>query len=232
MARRGSAQVSPDPTVASQNGSPPAVRRTPRRWRDPRLVVGVALVALCALLGARVFAGADDTVGVWVARHDLAAGQPVRAGDVERREVGFADATDADRYVSARQPWPDGARVGRPVGAGELLPRAALETAEPQALTQVPLSVGTDAVPATVRAGSVVDVWVTPDPGAGARQSGRRSTLAFDDVAVVSAPRAGTSLGPTATRQVIIGVGPDQQDRLPTTLAALATGTVLLTLQR
>ena len=49
---------------------------------------------------------------------------------------------------------------------------------------------------------------------------------------VVSAPRTGTSLGPTATRQVIVGVGEDQQARLPTSLAALAGGTVLLTVRR
>ena len=54
----------------------------------------------------------------------------------------------------------------------------------------------------------------------------------FDDVAVVSVPRTGSSLGPSATRQVIVGVDEDQQARLPLSLAALAGGTVLLTARR
>ena len=56
--------------------------------------------------------------------------------------------------------------------------------------------------------------------------------LVFDDVAVVSVPRSGTSLGPSATRQVIVGVDEDQEARLPTSLASLAGGTVILTAQR
>jgi hypothetical protein len=86
-----------------------------------------------------------------------------------------------------------------------------------------------------------VDVWVTPDgaltdagsaAGGAPRGPAPRSTLVFDDVAVVSAPRTGTSLGPSATRQVIVGVGGEQLARLPRALAALAGGTVVLTAPR
>ena len=45
-------------------------------------------------------------------------------------------------------------------------------------------------VPATVRAGSVVDVWVTPDAARAPRAA--RSTLVLDDVTVVAAPAPGT----------------------------------------
>jgi len=101
----------------------------------------------------------------------------------------------------------------------------------------VPLSVPAEAVPATLRVGTVVDVYVTPDAAvSGSRSSGQpgsvRSILVFDDVAVLAAPRAGTSLGPSATRQVIVGVGTDQAGQLPTALAALSSGTVVLTARR
>jgi hypothetical protein len=56
--------------------------------------------------------------------------------------------------------------------------------------------------------------------------------LVFDDVSVVSAPRAGTSLGPSATRQVIVGVNDAQAAALPTALTALAGGAVTLTATR
>ncbi len=195
-------------------------------------MVGVAVLAVCALLGARFLGASSDTVAVWALRVDLQEGQPVGAADVVRRQVRFADQADADRYVSAAGDLPAGARLDRPVGAGELLPRAALGSAGVVARTEVPLLVDTEAVPATVRVGSSVDVWVTPDAVKDARPGSGRSTLVFDDVAVVAAPSSGTTLGPTATRQVIVGVGDDQQSRLPTAIAALSSGTVVLTVQR
>lgn len=204
------------------------------------MAVGVILVAACALLGATLLGGSDDTVGVWAARRAMNAGESVSAEDLVRRDVRFADQHDADAYLSADTPLPSGATLARAVGAGEMVPRGALGAAGSQALTEVPLSVDSEAVPSTLRVGAVVDVWVTPDraadasgpPGGSDGSDAPRSVLVFDDVAVLSVPRSGSSLGPTATRQVIVGVGEDQQSRLPTSLAALAGGSVLLTAQR
>jgi hypothetical protein len=201
------------------------------------MAVGVILVAACALLGATLLGGSDDTVGVWAARRAMNAGESVSAEDLVRRDVRFADQHDADAYLSADTPLSSGATLARAVGAGEMVPRGALGAAGSQALTEVPLSVDSEAVPSTLRVGAVVDVWVTPDRAAAASapptgSDAPRSVLVFDDVAVLSVPRSGSSLGPTATRQVIVGVGEDQQPRLPTSLAALAGGSVLLTAQR
>ena len=204
------------------------------------MAVGVILVAGCALLGAMLLGGSDDTVGVWAARRAMNAGESVSVEDLVRRDVRFADQHDADAYLSADTPLPSGATLARAVGAGEMVPRGALGAAGSQALTEVPLSVDSEAVPSTLRVGAVVDVWVTPDRAADASgppdgsdgSDAPRSVLVFDDVAVLSVPRSGSSLGPTATRQVIVGVGEDQQSRLPTSLAALAGGSVLLTTQR
>ena len=204
------------------------------------MAVGVILVAACALLGAMLLGGSDDTVGVWAARRAMNAGESVSAEDLVRRAVRFGDQHDADAYLSADTPLPSGATLARAVGAGEMVPRGALGAVGSQALTEVPLSVDSEAVPSTLRVGAVVDVWVTPDRAADASgppdgsdgSDAPRSVLVFDDVAVLSVPRSGSSLGPTATRQVIVGVGEDQQSRLPTSLAALAGGSVLLTAQR
>ena len=201
------------------------------------MAVGVILVAGCALLGATLLGGSDDTVGVWAARRAMNAGESVSADDLVRRDVRFADQHDADTYLSGDTPLPSGATLARAVGAGEMVPRGALGAAGSQALIEVPLSVDSEAVPSTLRVGAVVDVWVTPDHAADASgpvdgSDAPRSVLVFDDVAVLSVPRSGSSLGPTATRQVIVGVGEDQQSRLPTSLAALAGGSVLLTAQR
>lgn len=225
--------VSTDPRASGTGlpGSPPAARHRAGLWRDPRLAVGVALVAVCALLGATVLGGADATVGVWAARVPLTGGQALAPADLVRREVRFADGADADRYVSADAPLPAGTVLTRDVGPGELLPRTTLGSTGRAAAVEVPLSVPTDAVPATLRAGSVVDVWVTPDPDLAADASAAGdagSVLVLGRVRVVSLSRAGGALGPTATRQVIVGVEPSQEDALPTALAQLARGSVVL----
>lgn len=224
-------------TTSALPSSPAATRATRARWRDPRMAVGVVLVAACALLGATFLGGADDTVGVWAARRAMNPGEAVSADDLVRREVRFTDQRDADTYLSADAPPAPGATLSRAVGGGELVPRDALGAGDSQSLIEVPLSVDSEAVPSTLRVGAVVDVWVTPDRAADVSgpadgSDAPRSVLVFDDVAVLSVPRAGSSLGPTATRQVIVGVGEDQQSRLPTSLAALANGSVLLTAQR
>ena len=225
--------LSTDPRTrgAELPGSPPATRHRAGFWKDPRLAVGIALVAVSALLGATLLGGADATVGVWAARAQLARGQSVTAADLVRREVRFADQADADRYVSAEAPLPDGSVLARDVGPGELLPRAALGAGDAAATVEVPLSVPTEAVPASVRAGSVVDVWVTADPDLAADVSAAKdatSTLVLGRVTVLSVSRAGGALGPSATRQVIVGVEPGQEDALPTALAQLARGSVVL----
>ena len=223
--------------VVDGTPSPAALRPVRARWRDPRLVVGVAVVAFCALLGARLLGDAAETVDVWAARVPLDEGQRVEPADLVHRQVRFGAQADADRYLSGDDALPDGATLARPVGRGELLPRAALGAGAADPVTEVPLSVATEAVPGTVQVGSTVDVWVTPASASdtGVRPEGRRaprSTLVFDDVPVVAVPASGDSLGPTATRQVIVGVGRSQTSRLPTSIAALATGDVTLTVQR
>ncbi|HET6627763.1 MAG TPA: hypothetical protein VFG63_15335 [Nocardioidaceae bacterium] len=208
--------------------SPPARRTPPATWRDPRLVVGIVIVAVSVLFGAQLFARADDTVAVWAVRSDLPGGTAVGADDLERREIRFGDAVQADLYVSASSPVPVGSTLVHDVGAGELLPRAALGDAGAAALVEVPVAVPSESVPATVRAGSVVDVWVTPD-GPGTAQA--ESVQVFDDVVVVAAPRSGSALGPSATRQVIVGVDGEQENGLAEALARAATGTIVITRQ-
>lgn len=177
----------------------------------------------------RLFSSADDSVTVWAAGSDLRAGTTVAVSDLERREIRFASAQDADRYLSADATIPTGTRLLRDVGAGELLPRGAVGAPGSATMIEVPVTVAAEAVPATVRTGSVVDVWVTPE-GQGDAES-VESALVFDDVVVVAAPRTGGALGPTATRQIIVGVGSADEDGLAAALARVSIGTTVVTKQ-
>lgn len=216
-------RVTAPQTLRDDLASPPARRSRVRTWRDPRLVVGVALVAGSGLLGATLLAG-DDTVAVWAVAESLETGSPVAADALQRREVGLS-ADEASVYLPAAEPLPAGTVLARPVGAGELLPRAALASGEP-AVVEVPLSVPVDQVPVTARVGSVVDVWVTSDPAIGG-ESAREAVRVLEDVRVVELPRS-TGLGAGGTRQVVVALPVEREGDLPRALAQVAQGTVVL----
>jgi hypothetical protein len=221
------------PTTAREvepRGASPMARRVQHRaWRDPRLVVGVLLVAISGLLGAVLLDQDQEPALVWAAAGPLVAGQHVAAGDLVAREVRFADGQAAGRYLDAGADPPADAVLAREVGAGELLPVAALARAT-ERLTEVPLSVPADALPATVRVGGVVDVWVAPDlvsqPLQGAPPDAQ---LVFRRVPVLALGRPGSSLGPSANRQVIVGLDDGAARDLPGALTALTSGTVVVT---
>lgn len=214
--------------------SPVARRHARAVWRDPRLVVGVLLVAGSVLLGARLLARADDSVVVWAVRHDVARGASLGPDDVVARHIRFFDRADADHYLAATAPVPAGTVAVRDLGAGELLPRSAIGDASTRAAVEVPFSVPGDAVPASVRPGTVVDVWITPGRAASspsADSTPGRSVRVFDDVTVVAVPATGTALGPTSTRQVVIAVPPAKESALPAALARAASGSVVVVKQ-
>ena len=105
----------------------PAARRvTTPGWRDPRLWVGVAIVAVSVLVGAWAFGSTDDTVPVWAAAGTLPAGHRLTADDLTVRRVRFADADDQRRYLPADRQLPADLRSCGRVGEGELLPGAAV----------------------------------------------------------------------------------------------------------
>lgn len=142
-------------------GVPAATRATTPGWRDPRLWVGVLLVAVSVAAGARLLASADDTVAVWALASDAGAGAEITEADLEVQRVRFADADRLDAYFATEDELPSPLRLVRAVGAGELLPRAAIGDPEASGDTvELPISVDPAQVPPSVRAGSVVSVYV------------------------------------------------------------------------
>jgi hypothetical protein len=188
----------------------------PPRWLDLRLVLGVLLVLGSVLLGARLMSAADATVPVWAASDDLAAGTVLTADDLTAVEVRLDSA--AAGYLSTGVS-PDGRTLSRAVGAGELLPRAALEA--PAELVQVALPVQAGYVPPALRRGQLVDVYAVADPAAGAVGTADGSvTLVVGEAPVqaISGRTDGVLATPTTTVQVVVAVGADD---VPDVLAAV-----------
>lgn len=201
--------------------SPSAHRSTRAGWRDPRLVVGIVLLTVSVVAGARIVGGADAMTEVLAARGPLAVGQPVGPEDVTTVRVRFADDAEAGRYLPGAEPLPAGTVVSRAVGRGELLPRAAVTVGGGPALLQVPLVVESGRVPREVRPGDRVDVWVTPQEVAGAASP--TAALVLADVEVVSHRADGSG-----QRQVVVAVSPDLEPTLSRVVARIDTGSVLL----
>lgn len=186
---------------------PPAVRAATPGWRDPRLWIGVAIVAASVVAGARLLAAADDTITVWGVAADMGAGDQVTADDLVAQRVRFADDGQLDRYFAADESLPAGLELLRGVGEGELLPRAAVGSTEETDSLQVPISVAAERVPSSVGAGSVVDVFIVArptDPRAPA--PGGPGEPALQAVTVVAAPALDEAFGTTGERQLDLAV--------------------------
>ncbi len=190
------------------SGVPPALRGHRSGWRDPRLWIGIVLVAASVVVGARVLAAADDTVQVWAAASDLGAGQRVGADDLVAQRVRFADTDALGGYFTVDDELPADLELTRSIGQGELLPRAAVGTPDQTGLVEVPIAVEPELVPPGVEPGDVVDVYVVAPISADA--DGQQAALpdgpALTGATVVDAPELASSFGTSGKRQLVLGV--------------------------
>jgi len=138
-------------------GAPIAGRLRRPGWRDPRLLLGLLLIAVSVTAVTATVRSADETAPYYAARTTLTPGTIVTRDDVKIVRVRIEGGT----YVApGDEPW--GKVVARVIGRDELLPAGALTAAENFAArtiavrTTLPLADGIDA-------GSVVDVYLTTD---------------------------------------------------------------------
>lgn len=179
---------------------PAATRSRPSAWRDPRLWVGVVVVAVSVVAGARLLAAADDTVSVWAVGADAGPGARLDPADLEVARVHFADEDELSSYFTTDDALPADLRLVHGVGAGELLPRTAVDRADRDADTvELPVAVDADQVPPAVAAGSVVDVYL-----ADGRARDRPAGPAIDGATVVAAPAMDATFGSTTGRRQLV----------------------------
>lgn len=178
----------------------PPLTRLARRpsWRDPRLGVGVLLMAASVALGAWTVAGASPTTPAYAAREALSPGQALDPDDLVVVEVNLGDAGP---YLVPGAGEPGG-RVLRTVDAGELVPARAVAAAGALDVRPVVLDVA-GSLPAGVTRGAVVDLWATPRAAAGAAPEERpKPSMVADGLDVVRVAESSSVMAGTGTTAV------------------------------
>lgn len=202
----------------------PTQRNRRARWKDGRLVLGVLLVAITALAGARLLASADDTTAVWAAERDIPAGTRLTGDDLTSVRVRFTSSEAAGQYVAAEASL-QGLVAVRAVAAGEFVPRQAAVSQTDNERTELPLSVQAGRLPADTAAGDQVDVWVLPKSGGPDQQPARRL---WDKVRIQQVEAVKGVAGGSARRQVLVALDRSDLANLPSALAAIGSGEPVL----
>ena len=188
----------------------PQARRIRTERRDLRLAIGVGLVVVSVVLGAKLLSTAGDRVPVWTAKQALAAGTTLRADDV------VAVSVAADNLASYLPQSSDvtGKVLARDVGAGELVPTAALTDSATGARRLVTVPVDPLHAPPGLARGERVDVYVSPKDGASVGQDGVTvlPTLVLSG-ALVADPGSVDTAGTTSQIGVVLDVASKDADR-------------------
>lgn len=177
---------------------PIAGRLTRPTWRDPRLLIGIALIAISVVSVASVVRSADVTMPHYAASAVLTPGTVLTEADVVVTNVRVSQG----EYLTADADPPWGQVVTRVVGPGELVPARALAEAETFSARPVAvpssLPLGED-----IERGAVVDVWLTESA-----EDGPESRLVGEALVVDQVDREGGafSVGGTETVYVVVPV--------------------------
>lgn len=208
--------------------SPGARRLAAPGWLDGRLVLGVLLVLVSVVVGARVLSAADRSTMVWALDRDVSAGSQLTGSDLRQVRVRLFD--NAQQYVAvAPGTQPTGYVVLRALGRGELLPHEALAAPGKEVdFREVTVPVASAHLPPGLQAQQQVDVWVTPeskgaDPQVAADPPGVAAKLVLQGVTVMSVDRDNGALGGSTTVPVVLQVRPQEVAGL---LSALSLGRV------
>ena len=192
--------------------SPVSRRIRSPSWLDLRLVAGVVLVLACVVLGVRVVSSADRTSRFWAASHNLAAGVVLQSSDLHAVAVRLPSDSAGYEPVGTDVV---GKALTRPIGAGELVPRSALDLVAPATTVTIPL--GGDDAP-KISPGQRITLWVSTKQCP--------SATVLNDVAVQSVQNAhASSLSASDGEDLIVRVTPALAQRVVEALAL--TGGVL-----
>ncbi|MCD2444006.1 SAF domain-containing protein [Agromyces sp. SYSU K20354] len=123
---------------------------------DPRLIIGIVLIAGSTTGVWALVSGFDDSIEVYVAHETITAGSAVEVDDLAVESVRLGSS--AERYLLADAPVGDGLVATRTVQAGEFVPRSAVDEVDRTGLSVVVVP-SRGPLPSGLSAGDRIDVW-------------------------------------------------------------------------
>ena len=174
----------------------PSFRKLHVRWRDPRFVGGLALVALSAAAGGYLLAG-PATLPVYRAQTTILPGTNLAEAKMELVDVS---PELAGAYLGPGEVDADTAVAAQTIRKGELLGADAFGAAKTTGTRLVlPLAV---AAPSDVAEGDKVSLWAVAKSGAAGEEAGAAELT--DTALVVSLGASDSLAGSAATAEVIV----------------------------
>lgn len=189
-------------TALGATGAPATAGRFRRpAWREPRLLIGLGLVAASIAATTAAVAYGDSTDAYVVAARELQVGETIGEDDLRRVDLRL-EAT-GESYVSGAQELGEGAVVVDRVAAGQLIPREAVGRAED--IDRRPLGIPLSTpMPAGTGSGDLVDVWVSQRERSGGQWSAPRQILAGAELAAIDESSGALGSQTEATAQVLV----------------------------
>jgi hypothetical protein len=181
---------------------------------DPRLLIGVVLVAGSALGVWALVDALDDTAEVLVASDTLTPGTRIATTDLRVESVRLGAL--AEGYVRPADVPDEGLVIVRTVRAGELLPAASVADRDTAGLATVVVP-SRGPLAGEIAPGAVVDVWNAGQPERGEASPPVVLVAGAQVAAVVAAEGMMASGGPSV--ELLI-----PRDRTAAVLEALASG--------
>ncbi|WP_448003900.1 SAF domain-containing protein [Agromyces bauzanensis] len=123
---------------------------------DPRLLIGIVLIAASTTGVWALVTGLDDSAEVYAARGTLTPGTRIDADDLDVASVRLG--ANAGHYLAPGDLPEGGLVVARTVEAGELIPGSAVDTVDHAGLATVVVP-SRGALPTSLGPGATVDVW-------------------------------------------------------------------------
>lgn len=168
--------------------SEPARPRPRAFWADARFFLGLVLI-VASVAGVWLLVTATrQTTPVYAAVRTIVPGDVVSADAVRLVDVGLGVAETT--YLTQADAT-DGLVATRTIGAGELVPIGAVGAAETARTTTIVVRSATE-VPASVAAGTIVEVWSAPR-----QEQGRYGTpvVLITEATVVAVTRDDSMIG-------------------------------------
>lgn len=184
-----------------------------RRRLDPRLVIGVVLVAGSTAGVWGLVTSLDTAAEVYAVRTTVTPGQRLDPSDLVRQSVRLGGALE--HYVTPGSVPGDGVVVTRTIQAGELVPWSAV-TRDDAAQVATVVVATRGALAQGLGPGSLVDVWSAPSADQGEQGAPGVLIAGAEIVAVI----AGDGLLAREQVAVELRVGHDQVGVVLTALAA------------